>query len=68
MTYDEALDYAIRLKESDLWVYYVPEEKAHEVIRGFAYAHYCRLGWVPKAHIVLKPEITEMFTGVVVES
>lgn len=64
-TYEEAKDYALRLKEFDLWVFFNTSDDCYEVIRGFAFDHYVNIGWVPKTYITLQPIITEMFTGAV---
>lgn len=65
MTYEEAKRIALNLKMDDVWIIEKEEEFDIVIGQGCAYNNSTDSGWIPRAHITLKPEIVEMFTGVV---
>lgn len=62
MTYDQAVKYAFRLGENNLWIFKDEVKDSYEVIRLVdgvnTYLHYCQY-YTPVAHIELSAKIIE---------
>lgn len=67
MTLQEAVNYAKKLMENNLWVFQM-QNGSHEVIRlvdgDATFNHYCHYG-TPVANIKLKHEVMYTMTGVI---